>query len=409
MAYRVRPCRSLDELGTALGAIGHYFGWVPTEDEVERFSKVLPVDRMHAAFDGKEIVGGAGVFPFEMTVPGPRIVPCAGVTVVGVLPTHRRRGILSRMMRAQLDDVRERGEPFASLWASEPTIYGRFGYGHASHTYEMRLPRERAALRAGTPPRDGAVRLVDGAEGLKTFPRIWDRVRASTPGMLSRSKEWWELRRLRDDPSRRPPGSGPLNRALFELDGKPGGYALYRISQAEEDGEWKRRLRVVEAIGVDAVATRELWRFLTELDWTHEILAWLLPTDHPIQHQFARFDYLDLKVGTGLWVDLVDVGASLTERGYATRRTAHVRALAPVLPLERRDVDDRGREGAAIEPPARPEARRTGARRDLLGRDHLRRAGARGSRRGDRPRRPRASRRALRVRPRSVVPRDLLT
>jgi predicted acetyltransferase len=318
MAYRVRPCRSLDELGTALGAIGHYFGWVPTEDEVERFSKVLPVDRMHAAFDGKEIVGGAGVFPFEMTVPGPRVVPCAGVTVVGVLPTHRRRGILSRMMRAQLDDVRERGEPFASLWASEPTIYGRFGYGHASHTYEMRLPRERAALRAGTPPRDGAIRLVDGAEAQKTFPRIWDRVRASTPGMLSRSKEWWELRRLRDDASRRPPGSGPLNRALFELDGKPGGYALYRISQAEEAGEWKRRLRVVEAIGVDAVATRELWRFLTELDWTHEILAWLLPTDHPVQHQFARFDYLDLRVGTGLWVDLVDVGASLSARGYAT-------------------------------------------------------------------------------------------
>src|ERR671918_320344 len=98
MAYRVRACRSLDELASALSAIGHYFGWVPTEDEIER---------MHAAFDGKEIVGGAGVFPFEMTVPG-AVVPCAGVTVVGVLPTHRRRGILTRMMRAQIDDVHER-------------------------------------------------------------------------------------------------------------------------------------------------------------------------------------------------------------------------------------------------------------------------------------------------------------
>ena len=140
MAYRVRPCRSADELGLALGAIGHYFGWVPSPEEVERFGKLLPVERMHAAFDGKEIVGGAGVFPFEMTVPG-AVVPCAGVTVVGVLPTHRRRGILKRMMRAQIDDIRERGEPFAALWASEPTIYGRFGYGHASHTYEIRLPR----------------------------------------------------------------------------------------------------------------------------------------------------------------------------------------------------------------------------------------------------------------------------
>jgi predicted acetyltransferase len=316
MAYRVRACRSLDELSGALSAIGHYFGWVPTEDEVERFAKVLPVERMHAAFDGKEIVGGAGVFPFEMTVPG-AIVPCAGVTVVGVLPTHRRRGILTRMMRAQIDDVHERGEPFAALWASEPTIYGRFGYGHASHTYEIRLPRTRAALRAGTPSREGVVRLVEGEEALKTFPRIYDRVRTVTPGMLSRTREWWELRRLRDDPSRRPPGSGPLNRAQYERDGRPAGYAMYRIGQTEEDGHWTRKLRVIEAIGVDAVATRELWRFLTELDWTDDILAWLLPVDHPVQHLFARFDHLDLRVGTGLWANLVDVGAALSARGYA--------------------------------------------------------------------------------------------
>jgi len=316
MAYRVRPCRSHEEFGAAVGAIGHYFGWVPSEEEVERFTKLLPLERMHAAFDGKTIVGGAGVFPFELTVPG-AVVQCAGVTVVGVLPTHRRRGVLTRMMRAQIDDVRERGESLAALWASEPTIYGRFGYGHASHTYEIRLPRVRAALRGGTPPRAGAVRLVETAEALKTFPRIYERVRSVTPGMLSRTRDWWELRRLRDEPSRRPPGSGPLNLALHELDGRPSGYALYRIVQSEEDGEWKRRLRVVEAIGADDVATRELWRFLSELDWTDEIMAWLLPLDHPVQHLFARFDDLGLKVGSGLWVNLVEVGPALCARSYA--------------------------------------------------------------------------------------------
>jgi len=315
MAYRIRPCRSLDELGQAAGAIGHYFGWVPTGDEVERFSQVLPVERMHAAFDGKEIVGGAGVFPFELTVPGGP-VPCAGVTVVGVLPTHRRRGLLSRMMRVQIDDIHARGEPFAALWASEPTIYGRFGYGHASLTHEIHLPRIWAALRAGTPARSGQVRLVESDEAQKVLPRLYERVRKETPGFLSRSKAWWELRRLRDDPSRRPPGSGPLNRAIFELDGRPAGYALYRIVQSEVDGHWKRNLRVVEALGVDPTATREIWRFLLEVDWTDEIQAWLLPTDHPLLHFVARVDRLDLRVGTGLWVRPVDVGATLSARGY---------------------------------------------------------------------------------------------
>ena len=94
---------------------------------------------MHAAFDGDAVVGGAGAFPFQLTVPG-GVVPCGGVTVVGVLPTHRRRGVLTAMMRAQLEDIRERGEPIAALWASEEVIYGRFGYGMASIAGEVALP-----------------------------------------------------------------------------------------------------------------------------------------------------------------------------------------------------------------------------------------------------------------------------
>ena len=105
----------------------------------------LPLDRMHAAFDGGDIVGGSGVYPFEMTVPGGPM-QCAGVTIVGVLPTHRRRGILRRMMTAQLADIRERGEPIASLWASEDTIYGRYGYGAASRSGHVLLPARRRRI-----------------------------------------------------------------------------------------------------------------------------------------------------------------------------------------------------------------------------------------------------------------------
>ena len=109
---------------------------------------------MHAAFDGDAIVGGAGVFPFELSIPGGPL-PCAGVTVVGVLPTHRRRGILDRMMRAQLADVRERGEPLAALWASEETIYGRFGYGLAAQDAMIRALAAHAALRRELPAARG--------------------------------------------------------------------------------------------------------------------------------------------------------------------------------------------------------------------------------------------------------------
>jgi predicted acetyltransferase len=126
MAFQVRPCRDLEEFGQAVFAIGQYFGLEPTGERMERFAKNLPIERMHACRENGTTVGGAGAFPFELTVPG-AVVPTAGVTVVGTFPTHRRRGVLRAMMRAQLDDVHTRGEPLALLWASEDTIYGRFG------------------------------------------------------------------------------------------------------------------------------------------------------------------------------------------------------------------------------------------------------------------------------------------
>src|ERR687898_3624613 len=181
MAWEVRATADLDEFRRAVGAIGHYSGGWPADDEsAQRFSSNLPLERMHAAFDGERIVGGAGAFPFELTVPG-GTVRCGGVTVVGVLPTHRRRGILTAMMRAQLDDIRERGEPVAALWASEERIYTRYGYGIASLTGEVRLLRAHASY--GVPfEADGRVRIVDADEAETLVPAIYDRWRRASPG-----------------------------------------------------------------------------------------------------------------------------------------------------------------------------------------------------------------------------------
>src|SRR5581483_7679565 len=137
--------------------------------------------RMHAAFEDGEVVGGAGAFTFDLSVPGATL-PCAGVTVVGVYPTHRRRGILRAMMRAQLDDVHERGESIAALWASEETIYGRFGYGLAGWGGEVNIPRARGSC-AQPLERRGRVRAVTLDEAVELFPPVWEAFRAQRPGV----------------------------------------------------------------------------------------------------------------------------------------------------------------------------------------------------------------------------------
>jgi predicted acetyltransferase len=322
MAYRVRTVRDLEEFRVALRAIGHYFGWQPTDEEAHWLARIMPLERVHAAFDGGAIVGAAGIYPFRLTVPGGE-VPCAGLTVVGVLPTHRRRGLLTRMMGAQLADMRARGEPLTALWASEETIYGRYGYGMASFRCWARIPRVWSALRGDLPPPDGDVRLVEHDEALRVFPRIHEQVRRRTVGFISRSRDWWEVRRLDDDPGRRG-GGGPLNRALLARAGRPVGYALYRIVHEGPAGDRTRTVRVLEAVGVDPAALRDLWRFVLAIDWTDTIEGVYLPSDHPLQLLAARVSRFDWRVIDGLWVRLVDVPAALAARTFTAEARLEV-------------------------------------------------------------------------------------
>src|SRR3954454_4597871 len=313
MEIDVQPCGSTAELRDALNVISHYFGHENQDEDAERFANWIEVDRMHAARENGKIVGGAGAFSFRMSVPGGGSISAGGVTVVGVLPTHRRRGVLSAMMKAQLEDCRARGDDAAYLWASEATIYGRFGYGLASRMGAITLARDRTRFVQPFEPR-GTVRLVDLEEAAGTFPPLYEQLFAQRPGMASRTKAWWETRRLFDDPARRQ--GGPKNRALLELDGEPAGYALYTVKQDWQSGFSKGTVTITEVVTPTPEATRELWRWLLDLDWTSEFVADLLPLDHPLFLLLAEPRRMQFTVNDGVWVRLVDVGAALAARAY---------------------------------------------------------------------------------------------
>jgi predicted acetyltransferase len=309
--FDVRPCRDRDEFGRAVNAIGQYFQGA-SEEMLDRFGQLLPEERMHAAEEDGEIAGGAGAFPFDLSVPGGSL-PCAGVTAVGVYPTHRRRGALRALMETQLRDFHERGEPIAALWASEETIYGRFGYGLASWAGQLAVPREWAAF-ARPLERRGRVRFVTPDEGRELFPPVWDALRRQRPGVFARSEAWWTLRRLRLPEEE---ASAPRRFVALDVGGSTQAYAIYRTHPGFEAGVSKARLEVLEAVGATTQATAEIWRFLLDVDWTATVEASLLPPDHPLFLLLATPRRAAYRIGDGLWVRVVDVGAALSGRTYA--------------------------------------------------------------------------------------------
>ena len=196
------------------------------EDPGDEERRTWEPDRIIAALDGERPVATAGAFSFRLGVPGGEAA-AAGVTLVGVNPAYRRRGILRSMMRRQLDDVHARGEALAILWASEGAIYQRFGYGLATLSGSFEIACERAAFARATPP-EGTVRLVDLEEAMGIFPSLYDRVRVQVPGMLARSETWWRWVTLHDTDHARGE-SGIKFLAVYDAGGVVEGTAIYRV------------------------------------------------------------------------------------------------------------------------------------------------------------------------------------
>lgn len=316
--YPIRPVAE-DELADFLAVDQHASHGTPMSERARaNLLARLEFGRTLAAFDGDTISGGTGVFSFRMRVPG-AMAAVAGVSLVAVLPSHRRQGILSALMRRQLADVSERGEAVAVLFASESGIYGRYGYGRASWHAAYRLQRGEGTLAPGAPADPGLrLRIAEPLRARAELAKVYDLALAERPGLYARSEPWWD--RLLTDLHSEDGSSQQIRCLLAEDDSGPRAYAVFTSAERwdADTGLPGGVLEVREAIATDPAATAALWDNLLSRDLVSEFHARMRPVDDPLLYLLADPRRVRSVVSDGLWVRLVDVGRALAQRHYAS-------------------------------------------------------------------------------------------
>lgn len=277
-------------------------------------------DRLTGAFDGDRCVATFRSFPQEVTAVGGAPVPASAVSQVSVSATHRRQGLLSRMMSDELTAARERGDVMASLVAAEYPIYGRFGFGPATRVADWSVDVARAQLdRCESGPADGgSLRLADGAEVRRVGPPLHQRFRAVQPGAVSRTPIWWELAtgaaRLPERPWRE-----PFHVVYRDAAGEVRGLATYTTDDTWQAMLPKITLTVRHLLAETAAAERALWRYLLSVDWVATVVGERLAPDSLLPHllgdaRAARITAL----ADFLWLRPLDVPRMLELRRYPT-------------------------------------------------------------------------------------------
>jgi predicted acetyltransferase len=320
----------LASLGTALFWA---FGAHPTDEELEDELTVAEVDRLIGVVDAGRFVGCAGAYTFDLTVPGGTRIPVAGVTMVGVLPTHRRQGILQSMMAHQLDDVAARGEPVAVLTASEAGIYGRFGYGVATRIAKVSVDTTGGLPTIAESQAGGSLHLVDPDDHSAVAAPVYDAVRRSRVGELSRPEPWWTVLQ-RDREKWREGASNRFCVVHRADDGTADGYCWYRVKEDETDDAVPRKeVRIWELAAASDDVEASLLAYLAGIDLTRSITTWARPVDDPWPYRLADpRRYRVQLVHDHLYARVLDVPAALGARRYEGDGTLTIEVDDPFRP-----------------------------------------------------------------------------
>jgi len=279
-----------------------------------RLRALIPAAQRWAVHDGGMIVATAATFDHAIGVPGGGTLPIAGLTMVTVRPTHRRRGILRQLIDTHLADARARGFASSALWASEAGIYGRFGYGLAAQAINIEIEDSRTITLRERPLDE--VAWIDEATARTMLPPVYARAMAGRPGALRRTGTWWHERRFLESPFARG-GASRRRHVIARRDGEVVGYVQFRQQGKFAATKPNGKVSIIELVGIDARAELSLWQFVLRVDLFPNIAWELAPIDDVLAWAVTDPRRISRHFTDGLWLRIEDIPATLATRTYS--------------------------------------------------------------------------------------------
>ena len=340
MTIEIRPAAP-EEAASFRRVMGHAFGFDPNEKTLDRFHSLWEPARSRNAYDGGKMVATLGAFSLQLSVPG-AVLPAAGTSMVAVLPSHRRRGLLRKMMLSHLDDVAEHEEPVAALWASESSIYGRFGFGTASSAVDVTAPTAHGRFHR-LAPEPAPVELISADEARAVVPQIQDKIRSTWPGMFARNEAWWSGRWFLDPEGER---AGASSRR-YGVTSHGDGYVIYRQKEKWTAGNPDGEVMVEDLVAETPESWSGLWAFVLNHDLASQVTANLRSPHDPLFNFLAGPRRTSLRPGDGIWVRLQDPVRALASRRYFAEGDLVIEAHDPLDERVHTLLLEAGPEGAS--------------------------------------------------------------
>jgi len=314
------------------------FGNSLTPEEIEERRDLHDLSRFRIAVDGTRVVAVAASYAMDATLPGGVSVPMGGVTWVSVAATHRRQGLMRRVVGAVHDDIAERGEPIATLYASEGGIYENIDYGCSTQVRVASLNPRLTSFRREYSTAGGVCYLDSTEDPVALTTAMWERFRRLRAGETSRSAA---LHNFLADQRAKP--AGPMSPVEYFVHAD--GYAAYRMEQDWNTGHPAHTMHIVEVAAITPEAHAALWETLLGVDLVGEIKSNALAIDDPLPYLLTNPRTLRTnELNDGVWVNVLDIPMAFAARSYRSTDRLVVEVD------EKRWAIDGGPDGATCKP-----------------------------------------------------------